>query len=308
MNISGGSKITFVELFRKSWAILTENLFSIIMVCLIVGIPANILNYFLIKFEERSSVKFIFDILQFLLTLAAGISSLAIVYIAENSYNGKPPMTLWQSMWLAYKRWGSLFTASFLMSAIVFALLLLLIIPGLIWMIYYTFLYQIIALTDLKWKKALDYSKYIVRGSFWRVIGYMLAFSLVPGFIYFIIYKYYKHLVMINPELTYLMIPTHVLSYILFAIITVAATVLYLNLSSIKDTSGNERTTYEKINAYVNRNSLVVAEDTEDIENLEDTEESEVMDSDDDSPRCSTCGIKVETDQVVCPMCHTVIR
>jgi hypothetical protein len=254
--MSGGSKITLVELFKKSWRILTENLFSIIMVCLIVGIPANILNYFLVKFEESSSVKFIFDILQFLLTLASGLYSLAIVYITENSFSGRPPMTLRQSIWSAYKRWGSLFTASFLMSAIVFALLLLLVVPGLIWMIYYTFLYQVIALTDLKWKQALDHSKAVVQGSFGRVMGYMLVFFLVPGLIYFIIYKYYTHLVMINPKLTYLMIPTHVLSYILFAIITVAATVLYLNLSSIKDTPGNGRTTYERINAYVNRHSI----------------------------------------------------
>ncbi len=83
--MSGGSKITLVELFKKSWRILTENLFSIIMVCLIVSIPANILNYFLVKFEESSSVKFIFEILQFLLTLASGLYSLAIVYITEKN-------------------------------------------------------------------------------------------------------------------------------------------------------------------------------------------------------------------------------
>lgn len=100
------------------------------------------------------------------------------------------------------------------MSAIVLALLLLLIIPGLILMIYYTFLYQVIALTDLKWKKALDYSKYIVRGSFWRVTGCMFAISLAPGGMSYIIYKSYRHLVMINPELSYLIIPTQVLSYL----------------------------------------------------------------------------------------------
>ncbi len=308
MNKSDGSKINLAELFKKSWAILTANSFSIIVVCLIVGIPANILNYFFTRFEECSSLKFIFDILQFLLTLASGISSLAIIYITENSYKEKPRMTLQQSMRLAYKRWGSLFTASLLMSIITFTLMLLLIIPGLVWMIYYTFLYQVIALTDLKWKKALDYSKYIVRGSFWRVAGYMLVFSLVPGGMSFVIYKYYRHLIMINPELTYLMIPTQVLLYILSAIITVAATVLYLNLSSVKDASGNKRTAYEKMNAYVNKDSSVIPEDTEDIENLEDMEEYEVMDSDDDLPRCSTCGMKVEPDQVVCPMCRKVIK
>lgn len=78
-------------------------------------------------------------------------------------------------------------------------------------------------------------------------------------------------------------------------------------MPSVKNPSDDERTAYEKINAYVNKNSLVIEEDTEDIENFEDTEEFEVLDSDDDSPRCSTCGMKVEPDQPICPMCHRVV-
>jgi len=243
MNTSGGPKITLAELFEESWSILTGNWFSIIMVCLIVGIPVGILNYFFSRLAESSSVEFIFGILKILLNLASGIAIIAIVYIAENSYNEKPPMTLRQSLQLAYKRWGSMFAASFLMSVIVFALMLLLVIPGLIWIIYYSFLYQVIALTDLKWKKALNYSKFIVRGNFWRVTGYMFAISLVPAGLNIFIYRYYSHLVTIYRELDYFMITTHVLSFILSAIIIVAATVLYLNLSGLKDTSGDERTT-----------------------------------------------------------------
>jgi len=104
------------------------------------------------------------------------------------------------------------------------------------------------------------------------------------------------------------MIPMYLLSCILFSIITVAATVLYLNMSSVTDYSGSERTTYEKINSYVNKNSLVVVEQTEENEDLVDTEEFVAMYTDEDSPKCFTCGIKVEPDQVVCPLCHTVIR
>lgn len=265
MNISDGSKITLMELLKKSWVILKENLFSIIAVCLIVGIPYNVLNYFFAEFGKSRSDKIIVDILRILLSLASGISSLAIVFLTENSYNGRPRMSLRQSFCLAYKRWGSLITTSLLMDVILFVLMLLLVIPSLIWMVYYVFFIQVIALTDLKWKKALNYSKFIVRGRFWRVTGYMFVVYLFPEIIIFFISIYRRGLVAAYPDLSYHMIPINVLSYILFGVSTVAVTVLYLSISSAKNSQGDDRTTYEKINAFVNKNSLAEAEDTEDI-------------------------------------------
>ena len=62
---------------------------------------------------------------------------------------------------------------------IVFGLTLLLIVPGVIWVIYYSFFLFVVALRGLSGKPALDYSKAIVKGQWWRVFGYMLVIQLL---------------------------------------------------------------------------------------------------------------------------------
>jgi len=48
---------------------------------------------------------------------------------------------------------------------------LLFIVPGVIWIVYYTFIQYVVALRGMGDKKALDYSKNLVKGRWWRVAG-----------------------------------------------------------------------------------------------------------------------------------------
>lgn len=84
------------------------------------------------------------------------------------------------------RRWPRYLWTGFLGGLIIMGLCCLFIIPGLIWMIYYMFVPYVVSVTSLTGKKALDYSKSLVTGSFWRTIGYFFVIGFaaaIPSFI-----------------------------------------------------------------------------------------------------------------------------
>lgn len=303
MNNNAHCKISLGELFSKTCSIFRDNFKAIILVHLIVYIPYNIINFYLLKIGETSSFKILFDIMQFVINLFTAFATLATVYIVDNALQGRPPMSLRPSMNLAYKRWGASIPSGILMFIIALLLILLFVIPGIIWMVYYMFLYQVIALTDLKGKNALDYSKYVVKGDWWKVSGYFLALSSIPSLIYFGgVFRFYKYLIAADPELKILSIPTFTISDALFSFSTVGLTILYTNLEGVKSESGKEIAFYEKVNRMINRDT------TEDLQNEDDEMDIEIDDEDENALRCSVCGIKADKGQLICAVCHSIIK
>lgn len=57
---------------------------------------------------------------------------------------------------------------------------------------------------------------------------------------------------------------------------------------------------YEKINRFVNKDTIIDSQ----VDDLEEIEYEE----DENTLRCSICGIKVDPDKLICPMCRSVIR
>lgn len=85
------------------------------------------------------------------------------------------------------RRWPRYLWTGFLGGLIIAGLSCLLIIPGLIWAIYYMFVPYVVSVTSLTGKRALDYSKSLVQGSFWRTIGYFFVIGFaasIPMFIF----------------------------------------------------------------------------------------------------------------------------
>ena len=66
---------------------------------------------------------------------------------------------------------------SYILGAVIVALLFLLIIPGVIWTIYYSFVPYVVALRGRSGKSALDYSKSVVRANWWKVLAVILVFE-----------------------------------------------------------------------------------------------------------------------------------
>ena len=83
------------------------------------------------------------------------------------------------------RRWPRYLWSGFLGGLIVCAFFIV-IIPGLIWAIYYMFVPYVVSVTSLSGKKALDYSKSLVKGRFWRTISYFFVIGFaaaIPSFV-----------------------------------------------------------------------------------------------------------------------------
>lgn len=146
----------------------------------------------------------------FVLIILSVLPNMAIIKMVESSELGTPEN--WQgALRHAVSRWGASILTMLLLMLIMFGLALLSVVPGIIigissftlantllssrlllilavygmmlllalpayiWMIYYIFAIAVVSLRRLSGKDALDYSKRLVKGQWWRVFGYVMA-------------------------------------------------------------------------------------------------------------------------------------
>lgn len=74
--------------------------------------------------------------------------------------------------------WPGLLLTALLGGVIVLCLMLCLIVPGILFGVYYTFLMQAVVLRGYRVAEALDYSKTLVKGAWWRTLGISCLASL----------------------------------------------------------------------------------------------------------------------------------
>ncbi len=80
---------------------------------------------------------------------------------------------------MSLSKWGRSIGTGILGGLIVMGMTLLLIIPGIIWSGYYVFIFYVVALREISGKHALDYSKELVKGQWWRVCGVLLIINIL---------------------------------------------------------------------------------------------------------------------------------
>ncbi len=111
--------------------------------------------------------------------LVFSIALLAVVKCAERAITRRD-ITLREAFADALRRWPRYLWTAFLGGLIV-ACLCVFIIPGIMWMVYYLFVVYAVAMTSLSGKKALDYSKGLVKGAFWRTLGYFFVIGVATA-------------------------------------------------------------------------------------------------------------------------------
>ena len=105
--------------------------------------------------------------------LIFSVAMIAVVKSAERTVT-KREISFAEALSEGLNRWPRYLWTGFLGGLIVFGLAVL-IIPGIIWAVYYMFLPYVVSVTSLFGKKALDYSKSLVQGRFWRTLGYFFV-------------------------------------------------------------------------------------------------------------------------------------
>jgi uncharacterized membrane protein len=160
-----------------------------------------------------------------------------IAYIVGRSIKGEP-RTLVDTLRFSFSRLEDVFWASFLSNLICLGLMLLFIIPGIIWANYYSFVLATAALQGISGKAALDHSKRLVKGQWWKIFWINLAIGLMS-----LSFSIPLLLVVRNmPEANALNSFIHtIILYMLRSISSVVHVVLFFNVMQVKELQKQNR-------------------------------------------------------------------
>jgi hypothetical protein len=169
------------KVIALGWEQYRRHFGSILPIFLIVYVPINIGLSFvpvdtLIEEHGLRGFKIYMKLIQLTEFLIGVVATMSLAKLIEASLLGQP-ITWKQALRHSLSRWGASIGTGLLAGLIIFGMCLLLIVPGIIWSLYYSLFVYVVALRGLSGKKALDYSKAIVKGQWWRVFGYLLVIN-----------------------------------------------------------------------------------------------------------------------------------
>lgn len=218
------------QLLSVSWKKYIEHFVHIALIVVIVYLPVN---YIMSIIPEPTSAAEFADSVR-LSSAISGLFSIiafaAIAFLIKTSLEDKSG-SLAGAFKFALGKWWKLFSTHFVTNLFVGLLAILLIIPGVIFGIYWLFVGQAVIFNDLSGQSARDFSKHLVRGRWWKVFGYGCVFLLLQ-LIFLIAYVIISSNL---PQTVLFNIATSALYDILSAYITVVLIMFYLNLVNTKE-------------------------------------------------------------------------
>lgn len=227
-------KLGLGRIISLGWGEYVRCFMSILPVILIVYIPINIGLSFvpvdsMIEQYGLRGFRMYMKIIQLSEFLIGVLATMAIARMVEAGFLGRP--CSWREAFRhALSRWGAAIGTGLLGGLIIVGMFLLLIVPGIIWSLYYTFFVIVVALRGLSGKAALDYSKSLVKGQWWRVFGYMLVINLLA----FLAGAVVAVPFLFMPETRVINIVSDTLTDIVSALFLVMTTVFFLNNDAMK--------------------------------------------------------------------------
>lgn len=206
---------SFGQLLRDAWEVYTAHFVFFLVVILVLTLPINLITAYTAPKIETASIttsanvapQFVFEngklvqkggtlpvvpkvsaayrianILSLCLHLLAGITIILGVTKALKKEKPDPMNTTKEAAHL----WPRVFLTALLYGIFTFLLTLLLVIPGLIYGIFWMFAIPAVVLSGKKNNEALKYSHELLRGRWWQAFGRMIALS-IPYFIIFMV-------------------------------------------------------------------------------------------------------------------------
>lgn len=175
-------KLSITELFGESWKYYRVNFVKILLIIICIYVPINTTILLIPVHESLQNdpvrlAQLYARLYQGFETWVGCIATVGIAAIVEGTILGNNPS--WGSaLRKGFSRWGSAVGTSILSGLIILGLTLLLIVPGIIWAVYYTFWLYVVALRNIGGKTALDYSKNLVVEQWWRVLGIIIVIAI----------------------------------------------------------------------------------------------------------------------------------
>lgn len=221
------------KIFSESLKLFKENFKLILLITLIIYTPVNII---LVVFKV-SKLPLWLQIFSRLTGLIEIIAAMAIIILVKSKLDGLS-LDLKSVFKKSLSKWPRAVVTSILTNAFLICLFLLLIVPGIIYSIYWVFNLYAVVLCDKFGKGAMDYSKSLVKGRWGKVLSYVflinlsvLIFSLIIGFAFSAIFSFIKLMAAGQTVFEFL---GYTLSSIIFSFSQVALTVFFINLDNTK--------------------------------------------------------------------------
>lgn len=211
------------EIFSESWRLFKENFQLILILILIIYVPINVILLF-IPIKQNTWQDIVILILGSLIEL---IAVMAITYAVKLKIDGNS-VDFRKALKKSLSRWFSAVYTTLLGGIYLIGLFLLLIIPGVVYGVYWVFAIYVVVLCDKSGKPALDYSKSVVKGRWWEAFKYLLLFDIL----YLGIGKIITILPLYKKFLINIIINTFADIVVLFSV--VVFTVLFINLDATK--------------------------------------------------------------------------
>lgn len=179
------------ELFGEGWKYYSTHFVKILIIILCIYIPINTIVLLIPVHESLSDdplrlMQLYGRIYQFFDTWVGCIATVGIAAIVEGTILGAN-LSWGDAMRRGFSRWGSAVGTSIVAGFILLGLFLLLIVPGIIWSVYYTFWIYVVALRNIGGTTALGYSKNLVVGQWWRVLGIIIVIAVADIITNFIV-------------------------------------------------------------------------------------------------------------------------
>lgn len=233
------------EILIHTWSVFIRHSNLFVLTMLLFYIPISVSGLFLGKYsddivsdsnEDITGYLNYFGVYIILTVILGPIANMIITRITQKEVqkgNTLEEINYSGVVKTVFGNYGKIFTTGLLAGLIIIGLSILLIVPGVIWSVYYAFLIQAVTIKGLFSKSALNYSKSLVKGRWWKIfilpllfgsINIMFAFfllgigSLLPEFIQILI-KVFSQVVV---------------GSFVSTLLPIAFTIYFLNLDSIK--------------------------------------------------------------------------
>jgi len=174
---------SFWEIFWKALAVFWNKINYILLITLLIYVPINLVMFYVGNMSIGSPDASMADFGNYmrvswrLENLIGVISSIFIIILAKDYIDGKE-RNFSELLKASLSKWPHCVWWNFLYGIGLVLLLMLLIIPGIIFGIYWIFFIYAIVLKDISVTKSFEYSKNLVKGRWWEMFGYWI-FSLV---------------------------------------------------------------------------------------------------------------------------------
>ena len=223
------------ELLGESWKHYSTNFVKILLIIICIYVPINTI-VLLIPIDESllddpvRLTQLYARIYQGFETWVGCIATVGIAAIVEGTILGTN-LSWGDAMRKGFSRWGSAVGTSIVSGFILLVLFLLLIVPGIIWSVYYTFWLYVVALRNIGGTTALDYSKNLVVGQWWRVLGVIIVIAiadLITGLIVNIPFAFLPDNFIVN-------VLSNTTLDVISGLFTVTSIVFFLNTDYLKN-------------------------------------------------------------------------